>query len=77
MIKFYLGFLLQTSLNLRENLENQEMLNDQMTSEQEKAREQISIMQQEWKREQVLVQELEKEKEEHRQDLEDLMENNR
>ena len=48
-----------------------------MTSEQEKAREQISIMQQEWKREQVLVQELEKEKEEHRQDLEDLMENNR
>ena len=43
--KLYLGFLLQTSLNLRENLENQEMLNDQMTSEQEKAKEQISIMQ--------------------------------
>ena len=45
LIKFYEGFLLQTSLNLRDNLEHQEELNDQMTSEQEKAKEQISIMQ--------------------------------
>ena len=53
------------------------MLNEQMTQEQEKARAQINIMQEEWKREQQLVQELEQQKEDYREDLDVLAENNR
>ena len=48
-----------------------------MNQEQDKAREQISIMQEEWKREQQLVQELEREKEAYRQELTDAIDTNR
>ena len=52
-------------------------INEEITQAQQRAEQQIAIMQDEWGSEKHVVKNLEREKEAYRQDLEDALQNNR